>query len=550
MNAFTKVMKMLDEANAAWQAATDADDDDAAKSIETEVILPLKTTLAGLALAPLHEQGALLDKISTDLETALVKLQKRIDRLFVDRLIEKAEELELVKIPTVSTASLPQSHSAPASAAPSVDPNKRDTDLAKLHPVVREKVRAVLKDLEAASVPMKVFEAFRTPERQRMLFSKGRKNGKIVDRKKVVTFADAWRSYHQYGLAVDLVIDNPPMNMWETAGKAADWWKKYHEIAEKRGLEPLSFELPHVQMAGTRSSALLAGEYPDGGDDSWSDNLAAAINRWPETDKPPPPDGAERPAIAEAAARARDATAGIDWSALPAVRQSGFTSRFGGQSWRVDDRGVYLAGAPDTPLRTPGTPSTTSRVIELYGDLIAKASQKYDLAPELVVMTIATETALFRKDNFTGPNTFRWEAHFKVGNVGDGAVDGKATGDYSAGPMQVMADTARGLTDQESLPYDKARDFPFFKSKPSKAPTKLGLYDPAISIDVGACYIARQSGVTEGNPILVAAAYNAGSLRASGTSIWGLHATHDHLDRAAKWYGDACEVLSALGRQG
>ena len=47
---------------------------------------------------------------------------------------------------------------------------------------------------------------------------------------------------------------------------------------------------------------------------------------------------------------------------------------------------------------------------------------------------------------------------------------------------------------------------------------------------------------------LFARGAHAGSLRASGTSSWGIHAHGDHLDRAAKWFGDACAALAVFGR--
>lgn len=442
-------------------------------------------------------------------------------------------------------AALPGAPAAFA-AAPPADPDKRFTDLSLLHPAVREKLKAVIADLKAAEVPFKIFETFRTPERQRMLFLKGRVNGQIVDRSKVVTFADAWHSYHQYGLAVDMVIDNPPMNMWETKGVAKGWWESYHDIARKHGLEPLSFEKPHVQIEGTKASALLAGELPSGGDASWAENLSAAIARWPEDGKPPPLGGGERPSLQSA--DSVEAARLIDWASLPAVAESPFTSMFGGQAWRVDRRGVYTASSPNKPQRTPGSPITAGRIVELYGDAIAAAAKKYSIAPELLIMTIGTEAADFRGQDFSGPATFRWEAEFVVRNTGDKDIGGSAKGDYSAGPMQVMADTARGLNKQEELNLDADKLFEYFKSKPRSAPASVGLYDAPLSIEIGACYIRRQFTATQGNPILVAAGYNAGSLKASGTNAWGLQVTGDHLDRAAKWFGDACEVLASLGR--
>jgi peptidoglycan L-alanyl-D-glutamate endopeptidase CwlK len=45
------------------------------------------------------------------------------------------------------------------------------------------------------------------------------------------------------------------------------------------------------------------------------------------------------------------------------------------------------------------------------------------------------------------------------------------------------------------------------------------------------------------DPILVSAAYNAGGVYKSSKNPWCLRAYGDHLDRAARWYGDACAVL-------
>ena len=54
--------------------------------------------------------------------------------------------------------------------------------------------------------------------------------------------------------------------------------------------------------------------------------------------------------------------------------------------------------------------------------------------------------------------------------------------------------------------------------------------------------------LTGTDPILVGARYNAGSLRADLSNPWGLHATGDHLDQCAGFFGDACATLKQLGR--
>jgi hypothetical protein len=77
-------------------------------------------------------------------------------------------------------------------------------------------------------------------------------------------------------------------------------------------------------------------------------------------------------------------------------------------------------------------------ILDLYGQEIQKAATDYGVAPELIVMTIATETGFARSWDFTGPRTFRWEPHVGVNDVTPHTV-----GDYSAGPMQTLATTAR-----------------------------------------------------------------------------------------------------------
>ena len=158
-------------------------------------------------------------------------------------------------------------------AADLTNPTARNTDLSLLHPVFRVRLAQTMKALEAQKIPLFVFEAFRSPTRQAFLFAQGRtKPGPKV------TFANAWQSYHQYGLAVDLVFGGPGKWSWEEPKKGM--WKAMHKIANSNGLMPLDFETPHVQLAGTSSNALIEGHYPAGGDESWAENIAAAIMSW------------------------------------------------------------------------------------------------------------------------------------------------------------------------------------------------------------------------------------------------------------------------------
>src|SRR6266545_2316789 len=97
-----------------------------------------------------------------------------------------------------------------------------------------------------------------------------------------------------------------------------------------------------------------------------------------------------------------------NWAGTPTMDSKDFHSE-GGQSWKYDGSGVCLQNDPATPLRSDGPPTTVNAILAAYGGEICKASIAHQVPPELIVMTIATETAIFRKVSFTGPKTFRWE---------------------------------------------------------------------------------------------------------------------------------------------
>ncbi|ODN70166.1 Exo-glucosaminidase LytG precursor [Methylobrevis pamukkalensis] len=138
-----------------------------------------------------------------------------------------------------------------------------------------------------------MFESFRTPERQAELYAQGRsKPGKIV------TKAKPWQSFHQYGCAADFVLHVDGKWSWETSGSLRRSWERLHEIGRANGLEPLSWELPHLQIAGLTLANLQSGLYPALGDDDWAENLAAAIAGWTGNGAPPPPEMSGRPALA------------------------------------------------------------------------------------------------------------------------------------------------------------------------------------------------------------------------------------------------------------
>lgn len=151
----------------------------------------------------------------------------------------------------------------------------RLTELSLLHPRFRSASRALEQLLVAAKIPLRRFEGARTPDRQLELFLQTRVP---IIKPPHVTFSKPWRSRHQFGLAEDWVFW--VNNTWSWVEPERGMWAKYWELARTVDLEPLKFEAPHVQLAGTDPQSLAAGDYPVGGDSSWSAWLDAQIHAW------------------------------------------------------------------------------------------------------------------------------------------------------------------------------------------------------------------------------------------------------------------------------
>lgn len=145
-------------------------------------------------------------------------------------------------------------------------------DLSLLHPIMRLAAEEVVRQLNQEDIPFAVFEAFRSPSRQAYLFAQGRSRpGSII------TKAQPWESYHQYGLSADFVLTIDGQWSWEGEG---GWWERLVDVGKEYGLEPLSFEKPHLQIAGLNIHELIRGQLPGGGDESWSKNFAGNANSW------------------------------------------------------------------------------------------------------------------------------------------------------------------------------------------------------------------------------------------------------------------------------
>lgn len=296
----------------------------------------------------------------------------------------------------------PKSTSVPPPPG-AVNAEARDTDLARLHPAMRERVIGLVDLLKTRDVPMRLFEAYRSPERQQSLFAQGRnRNGAIIDKKKVVTHARPFESYHQYGLAVDMVIGIRGREWDDQSKEGRAWWAAFQAAGKEVGLEPLSFEKPHLQLAGLSTRALLDGKYPEGGDESWLSNFEAVRARWTGPNRPPLPERLERPPLAATPMTSAHDEA-IDWSKLPQIKAIDWTHPFGGRKWRVDQSGVFLRSFRngELPLTSDGTPRTCGDVVARFGRNIAKYSEKHGVPPEILIMIIATETGSYQASSIS-----------------------------------------------------------------------------------------------------------------------------------------------------
>jgi len=181
--------------------------------------------------------------------------------------------------------------------------------------------------------------------------------------------------------------------------------------------------------------------------------------------------------------------------------------------WRVLPLGVVLEGE-DEPFRTAGRPKTCRRIVDAWRSELDAASGEFAVPLELLIMTAATEgrgawLAVRTEPGYVSPEE---TPHL-----------------ISAGLCQTLLSTAREVLGWPSLPLRQ-------------------LQVPEVSLRAAAAYISRARDETYLDPVIVAADYNAGRVRHAPHegNRWRLHCWRpedgEHLERAARWYGDACAV--------
>ncbi len=102
-----------------------------------------------------------------------------------------------------------------------------------LHPLIREEVNDFIIKAQEEGINLRITFGLRTFDEQSALYNKGRdENGNTVDKSKIVTNAKAGQSYHNYGLAFDIVEIKDGKAIWSN-----DNWDKIGEIGKGFGFE-------------------------------------------------------------------------------------------------------------------------------------------------------------------------------------------------------------------------------------------------------------------------------------------------------------------------
>ena len=140
-----------------------------------------------------------------------------------------------------------------------------------LHPVVRARAVAFLQLCTQAGLSVMVSQGLRTWQEQDGLYAKGR-TVPPIGRKHVVTKAKGGQSYHNFGLAFDIVVlDAVGKADWNTAHPG---WSAAGRLGKSVGLDWggdwTGFkDWPHFQYTGGVSLAECRSLFPQGLDALW-----------------------------------------------------------------------------------------------------------------------------------------------------------------------------------------------------------------------------------------------------------------------------------------
>jgi hypothetical protein len=185
----------------------------------------------------------------------------------------------------------------------------------------------------------------------------------------------------------------------------------------------------------------------------------------------------------------------------------------GGVRWRLTAAGVEIEGSGVE--RTAGAPTTVTRIWDAWSREVNATARARRVPCALIIATIATESG-------GKADAVRLEPGYKS--------DAETPHKVSPGLMQTLLSTAR-----EAMQISCDRQW---------------LLVPRNSIEAGTAYIARQARMTDLDPPLVAAAYNAGRLaeQKSEQNRWRLRqypiGSGKHCDRFVRFFNDAVAMLA------
>ncbi len=168
----------------------------------------------------------------------------------------------LVAADVTTTSSGPGQASGPPVANPTARLNEQR--LSQLHPILAIRGRCMIELCAHEGIAILVTQGLRTWEEQDALYAKGRT---VPPLGKIVTKAKGGYSYHNFGLAFDIVV-------LDAVGKA-DWdtehpfWQRAAQLGKSVGLEWggdwKSFkDVPHFQYIGGLTTAQCRELFPSG----------------------------------------------------------------------------------------------------------------------------------------------------------------------------------------------------------------------------------------------------------------------------------------------
>ena len=145
--------------------------------------------------------------------------------------------------------------------------------LSRVHPGLGSRGRTLVALCAQAGVAVMVTQGLRTWKEQDALYAKGR-TAPPIGRKYIVTNAKGGSSWHNFGLAFDIVVlDSIGKANWDTSHPG---WARAAKIGKSLGLEWggdwKSFkDLPHFQSVGELALADARAMFPSGLQSIWDE---------------------------------------------------------------------------------------------------------------------------------------------------------------------------------------------------------------------------------------------------------------------------------------